>query len=286
MDKTIGQVYKAHSDTYTVKCDDKFYNCHARGVLKIKSDGISVGDYVFFDKKTITEVLPRKNKFIRPNVANVDTIVVVVSPEPKPDFYLIDKLILNAVKENAEIILVINKTDVECNLYEDIRNEYKNLDIKLVKISAHERIGIEELKSNLINKLSVLAGQSAVGKTSIVNAMFNLSLKTGELSEKILRGRHTTTRSEIFEMENIKLVDSPGFAVIDAQVDIEELPDCYPEYLKVSNECKYRGCSHVSEPECAVKTRVENGIYSKNRYNRYVEIYSELSKRRKNYEKN
>ena len=138
----------------------------------------------------------------------------------------------------------------------------------------------------LSDKLAVLAGQSAVGKTSIVNAMFGLDLKTGELSEKIVRGKHTTTRSEIFEVEDVKIIDSPGFAVIDADVDVKLLPECYNEYFNVSSMCKFRGCTHISEPECKVKELVQSGKLSKQRYERYVEIYNELSTRRTIYEKN
>lgn len=282
----IGQVYKAYSDKYLVKCDDQIVKCTARGVLKIKGDGISVGDIVKFDKNAIEEVLPRKNKFVRPNVANIDAIVIVLAPEPKPDLLLIDKLVLNAVKENASIIFAVNKTDIQSQLINELKIEYSMINAEFVQTNTINGEGVDKLKEILKGKLSVLAGQSAVGKTSLVNAMFGLNLLTGELSEKILRGRHTTTRSEIFEKDEIKLVDSPGFAVLDAQVELDELNDCYPEYAKVSKECRFRGCSHISEPDCAVKEKVNSGVFSKNRYNRYVEIYNEIAKRRKSYEKN
>lgn len=282
----LGRVYRAHSDLYYVKSGNKEYKCVARGVLKLKRDGIIVGDVVNIQDDVITEVLPRKNRFIRPNVSNVDAVVISVAPEPKPDFFLIDKLVLNAIKENVKIIFVANKTDVCDKLIDEIKREYINIDATFIDVSAKNGNGVNELKNILIDKVSVFAGQSAVGKTSMVNAMFGFELKTGELSKKILRGRHTTTHSEIFEKDGIMVIDAPGFAVIDAQVELDELPDCYPEYFSVSNECKFRGCKHISEPDCAVKIRVENGVLSKNRYERYVQIYNEISKRRKIYEKN
>lgn len=285
-DSLFGQVYKVLSNAYFVKLGDKIVKCGARGVLKIKSDGISVGDYVTVSNNTINDVKQRTNHFIRPNVSNVDLVVAVFSPEPKPDYYLIDKLYINAVKENVDFILVVNKTDIDPNLIEDIQKEYDGLDIKIISVSAKNGQGIAELKSILKNKLAVLAGQSAAGKTSIVNAMFNLDLKVGDLSEKILRGKHTTTRSEIFEYEDIRIVDSPGFAVLDADVSLKDLPSCYPDYVKFSEECKFRGCSHVSEPNCKVKELVNIGTLSKERYDRYVEIYNDISKRRIIYEKN
>ncbi len=286
MDNLKGQAYKAHSNKYYVSVNGKLIICGARGLLKIKSDGIVVGDYVEVQGSTITKVLDRKNRLIRPSVSNIDIIVAVISPQPKPDYYLLDKLLINSVKANVELCVVINKSDIESQTQQEVLKEYQGLGVKIISISAKEKSGIYELKKLLENKFAVLAGQSAVGKTSIVNAMFNMNLKTGELSEKIERGKHTTTRSEIFEYENVKIIDSPGFAVIDADVSVKELPECYNEYYEVSNECKFRGCTHINEPECKVKELVQKGVLSKGRYNRYVEIYDELSKRRIIYEKN
>lgn len=279
-----GQIYKATSNAYWVKCGEQLSKCVARGVLKIKGEDLCVGDYVNVLDGAIVSVEQRKNKFIRPKVSNVDLIVAVISCEPKPDFYLVDKLCINAVKENVELLFVVNKSDIDLRLYENIKKEYGSLGFSTISVCANTGEGIDLLKSKLIGKLAVLAGQSAVGKTSIVNSLFNMDLKTGLLSEKISRGKHTTTRSEIFEQDNIKLIDSPGFAVIDAMVELDELPECYPEYLQYANSCKFRGCSHISEPDCEVKNMVKKGVLSKERYERYKEIYFELSKRRKIYE--
>ena len=286
MSKVIGQVYKAHSNKFWVKTRDGLIKCDARGLLKIKSDKILTGDFVEVENNTILSVKPRKNRLIRPSVANIDLIVAVLSPQPKPDYYLIDKLLINATKENIDFCIVLNKNDIESDIFQDVVKEYSNLGFRILSVSSMNRKGLDELKELLNGKLSVFAGQSAVGKTSITNAMFNLDLKTGEVSEKIERGRHTTTRSEIFEYEGIKVIDSPGFAVIDADVSVDDLPQCYPEYFEVTSECKFRGCSHVNEPNCKVKELVNNGVFSKNRYERYIEIYNEIKNRRTIYEKN
>ena len=285
MNREIGQVYKVHTNKYFVKVKEELLQCDARGLLKIKSDGILVGDFVEIEKTTIAKVLQRKNRFIRPSVSNVDTIVAVLSPEPKPDYYLLDKLLINALKEDVEFTIVVNKSDIDNCLISEIEKEYSNIGVKIFSVSSKNGDGIDELKQYLTNKLSVFAGQSAVGKTSITNSMFSLQLKTGELSQKIVRGRHTTTRSEIFEYDNVRIIDSPGFAVIDADVELSDLKMFYPEYLELSPLCKFRGCSHVNEPNCKVKEMVENGILSKKRYDRYVEIYKEIQSRRINYEK-
>ena len=280
-----GQVYKAHTDSYSVKCDEKLYKCKARGILKLKRNDIAVGDFVEVNNDVICSVYERKNRFIRPSVANIDLIVAVVCPEPKPDLYLLDKLYLNAVKEGVEFCIAVNKVDIREETFSLIKEEYGSLGVDIISLSTKTGEGIDNLKQKLENRLTVLAGQSAVGKTSIVNAMFGLDLKVGELSDKISRGRHTTTRSEIFEYGNVKLIDSPGFAVIEAFVTLDELPECYPEYFEVSNDCKFRGCTHINEPDCKVKELVNNGVLSRKRYERYIEIYDEISKRRNFYEK-
>ena len=279
----IGQVYKTQTDRFTVKCQDKLIKCNARGLLKKRGNEILVGDFVEVEKGVILNVLERKNRFVRPSVSNVDVVVLLVSPEPKPDYYLIDKVLVNSIKEGTEVIVVINKTDVDETFYNEFNSEYKNLNLDVVKISALNLVGVEELKEKLKGKLSVLVGQSAVGKTTLINSMFNLNMKTGELSN-IGRGKHTTTRSEIFEYGKVKVVDSPGFAVIDANVSAEELPEYYEEYFELSSKCKFRGCKHVDEPDCEVKRLVLSGDLPENRYKRYVEIYTELLNRRKIYE--
>ncbi len=281
----IGQVYKVHSDKYLVKSKEKTYDLRARGLLKLKRESISVGDFVEFDKDAITKVIERKNHFIRPNVSNVDLVVAVLSPEPKPDYYLVDKLLISAIKENVEFVIIVNKTDINDRLIDEIEQEYAKLDLKIMPVCAKTGQNVQNLKNLLSGKLSVLAGQSAVGKTSLVNTLFGLDLKTGDLSEKTLRGRHTTTRSEIFEFGDMKIIDSPGFAVIDAGVKAEELNEYYPEYVDLSAECKFRGCKHITEPNCKVKEKIDNGELSFNRYQRYIEIYNELEKRREIYEK-
>ena len=281
----LGQVYKVQTDTYLVKSGEQVFLCNSRGVVKKRCDGIQVGDYVEVENGIILSVCKRKNSFIRPSVANVDMVVLLISPEPKPDFYLIDKVLVNAIKEDVEVVFAINKSDKDNSLIEQIKKEYSKLEIECFSISARTGDGVKNLKKRIEGKLSVLVGQSAVGKTTLVNAMFGLNLKTGELSN-IGRGKHTTTRSEIFEFDNIKIVDSPGFAVIDAEVSAEEFSEYYPEYFEVSNECRFRGCKHIEEPDCKVKELVKSGVFSEKRYNRYKEIYEELSKRRKIYEKN
>ena len=280
----IGQVVKAHSSHFTVYSCGKTEKCTARGLIKHNNANIVCGDLVEFGNGVIQKVLPRKNFFVRPSASNIDAVVIVISPEPKPDFYLVDKLCINAIKEDCEIFFVINKTDISDDLFQFVKSEYQYCSDNFYKISAKDNIGISSVKDALKNKLCILAGQSAVGKTSLINAMFGVSAKTGDLSEKIMRGKHTTTHSELYMMDDISIIDSPGFAAIDADVTLDVLPECYPEYFRLSPDCKFRGCSHINEPDCRVKDTVERGKLSKSRYDRYTEIYKELSQRRKIYE--
>ena len=275
-----GQVYKAHSDKYAVNLDGEIITCTARGVLKREREKIAVGDFVEVENGAIKRVINRKNLFIRPFVANVDVIVAVISPKPKPDFLLIDKLLINAIKEDVKVIFAVNKTDIDGALFDLVNKTYGGLGFEILPVSATEKVGIDALKEKIKGKLTVFAGQSAVGKTSLVNATFNLNLKTGDLSEKIERGKHTTTYSEIHEYGGVKIIDSPGFAVLEAFIKAEEIPEYYPEYFELSPKCKFRGCTHTSEPDCEVKRAVSAGKLDKDRYDRYLEIYNELLKRR------
>ena len=278
-----GRLIKVCSDGYIVKSGDTRYSCRARGKLKTSGQGVFVGDYVEMENGVITKIYPRKNQLIRPRVSNVDAVIIVVAVEPKPDFYLIDKMLINSQVNNLETLIVVNKLDTNTDIMREIEEQYgKHYNVK--GISALEGQGIEEIRQFLRGKTVVLAGQSAVGKTSIVNSLFNLDEKVGGLSEKISRGKHTTTYSEIFTDEDVSIIDSPGFAQIEAFVDIKDLPSLYPEYIEHSEMCKFRGCTHTNEPDCQIKKMVEEGKLNRDRYNRYKEIYIKVKNRREDYE--
>lgn len=277
-----GRVTRADTDGFTVRTDGEIFRCRSRGKLK-KNGGIALGDNVSFAEGVIEKVLPRKNLFSRPRVANADIILAIVSPLPKPDFYTLDKILVNAEAQNVPVAIVVNKSDTDPALYGEIKKEYSAAAEQILSFSAKTGEGKAALVNLLKGKLAVLAGNSAAGKTSVVNAVLGLNLKTGDYSEKILRGRQTTAYSEIYfgeDGEEIMLADTPGFAAIEANVKKEDLPECYPEYLKVAGECRFRGCSHTNEPECRVKELVNAGELSAARYERYKNIYKELSERR------
>ncbi len=281
----IGRLVKVCSDGYTVRLDGKDYLCRARGKLKLLSTGLAVGDFVDMENGVISKVYERKNALIRPRVANIDGTVIVIASEPKPDYYLVDKVLIASEKLGVETLIVVNKSDKNSSLYTEVLEQYTSV-CKVIEVSAKTNAGIGELKEFLSGKTVVLAGQSAVGKTSLINAIFSLDLRVGELSEKISRGRHTTTYSEIFEKDGMCVIDSPGFAVIEAEVSEEEVSSLYPEYASLSQYCRFRGCTHTGEPDCEVANAVERGELSNERYLRYKEIITDIKNRRKDYGKN
>lgn len=277
-----GRIIKIVSNVYTVDTENGVYNCVVR--KRIKNDvKLVVGDIVEVletcDAFVIDDLYDRKNSLIRPYVANVDVAVIVVSPKPKPDFLLVDKVIVNAIDENIEPIIVCNKSDVsKLDL-----SEYKNF--KVFYTSAKTEDGIKELKNYLSNKTVCLIGQSAVGKSSLINAMANLNLQTGGLAKKTERGKHTTRQTELIKCDDFWVIDTCGFSLLNTiDIEPEELRLYYEEFLSYADECRYHGCTHTTEPDCEIIRRVGVDI-PKDRYERYVEIFKELEeKRRKKYD--
>ena len=277
-----GRIIKIVSNVYTVDTENGVYNCVVR--KRIKNDVKPVvGDIVEVletcDAFVIDDLYDRKNSLIRPYVANVDVAVIVVSPKPKPDFLLVDKVIVNAIDENIEPIIVCNKSDVsKLDL-----SEYKNF--KVFYTSAKTEDGIKELKNYLSNKTVCLIGQSAVGKSSLINAMANLNLQTGGLAKKTERGKHTTRQTELIKCDDFWVIDTCGFSLLNTiDIEPEELRLYYEEFLSYADECRYHGCTHTTEPDCEIIRRVGVDI-PKGRYERYVEIFKELEeKRRKKYD--
>ncbi len=256
----------------------------ARGVLRIRSSGILTGDFVEVESGVITKVYPAKTKFVRPALANVDVLCIVLAVPPEPDFLLADKVLVAAEAAGTEAVIVVNKSDLDGDVYSRVLDEYKNAGVTVVHVSALTGDGIETLKGVIKGKLCAFCGQSAVGKTSLLNALFGLNRRTGEVSDKTLRGRHTTTACEIVRNGEFRIADTPGFSSFWCEVDSQTLSECYPEF-SMAHECRFRGCKHLSEPDCAVKLAVERGEIHKARYDRYVELQSQLSGGKKRYEK-
>ncbi len=276
-----GQIISLSGNSFTVKSQTETITLSARG--KLKKETILVGDFVEYANGCIEKIYPRSSSFIRPAVANIDLVLAVISPVPKPDYTILDKLLISAISQGVEVVIVINKIDIESELPTEVNTEYENSGVKIVTISAKNGENIEQLKTLMKGKFTALAGQSAVGKSTLVNTLFGLQLKTGEVSEKIGRGKHTTTKSTVYDLDGYKIIDTPGFYTLESFVTPEELGEYYPEFSSVFGKCKFRGCSHTGEIGCAVKALVESGEISKGRYERYIEIYKQLKDKKQLY---
>lgn len=214
---------------------------------------------------------------IRPYVANIDALLITVAPVPEPDWICVEKLILNCHYQSITPVLVLNKCDlVVGDKREEFLSPYKE-DFDVFCVSAKTGEGMDELGDFIKGKLVCFAGQSAVGKSSIINALGVSALEVGELSKKIMRGKNTTRHIEIYDIAGGEVADTCGFSVSE-HIDIkpEELTYYYDEFLEYRNACRYTNCTHTSEPGCAVKKAVEESKLNKARYSRYVTLYKAL----------
>lgn len=281
-----GIVIKGVGGVFIVYSDGKQCRCTAPKKIRYQGGDILVGDKVSFNLKSkeIESVLPRKNQLKRPIVANVDLAFIFIASVPKPDLLLVDKVILNCIIENIAPILVVNKTDIaEIEFLNDIKRQYENI-CEIVEISALNNVGTERLVELIEGNTVCLAGQSAVGKSSFVNAIApELDRSVGDLSEKTQRGKHTTRHSQIFPIGGGFLVDTTGFSLLNlSEIKSYDLCLYYPDMLDLPEKCKFNMCTHTDEPDCAVKNAVKDGTYPKERYLRYIELFNELKEAEKN----
>ncbi len=287
-----GTILKGVGSFYSVLSDDnKEFICKARG--KFRKDKLVPipGDKVEFDVNEdksgyILSIYERKNFLIRPAAANIDNLIIVCSASvPEPDFLLIDKLLIRCEISGITPIIVINKCDLKNKkIYDSLYNDYLPCGYKIIEVSAVTEYGISELKDSVIGKISCLAGQSAVGKSSIMNAIMpGLELEVGNLSRKTDRGKHTTRHAELWRMEGGGgIFDTPGFSLLETdELEPEKLSLLYPEMKSGIGKCRFAGCLHISEPDCEVKRIISAGKMSDNRYERYKTIINELKEMRK-----
>ena len=205
----------------------------------------------------------------------MECLVIVICDKPAPDFLILDKLLLSAHYADIEYAVVVNKSDLGSDCLNYIEREYPFLE-NLFFVSAESGDGINSLKDFLYGKSVAFAGQSAVGKTSLINRLTGSSYLTGKLSNKSGRGRHTTTYSKLLRAESFSVFDTPGFSELYADIQPFDVPLNFQPYEKIAENCKFCDCTHIDEPDCAVKYAVENGMLSSDRYERYKAIYKEV----------
>lgn len=282
-----GKIYKILSNFYYVKVNNEIIECKAKGKFKKDLVDLYVGDNVIIEKidnnkGNIIEVLPRKNSLKRPSVANVDKLIILLSiKSPAPDYILLDKQIIYCLKNNIIPIICITKIDKDKNNEaEKIREIYSKIGYRVYCISSKKNIGIEELKQELHDSLCVFAGNSGVGKSTLVNTICNNNVMAeGNISKKTSRGKHTTRHVEIIQNQNYMIADTPGFSLFEINdIQKDELSIYFEEFKAYTQRCEFRDCTHIKEEKCGVKQAVNNNDISQERYNRYVTIYNEISK--------
>lgn len=267
--------------------------CKAKGIFRKKSMKPLVGDNVkvtLLDEENmignITEILPRKNSLIRPEVANVDQAMVIFAATlPKPNFNLLDRFILMMRDKEVPVLICINKTDTATEEFlEEITTNYQNSGCRMLLTSTVTGDGMDALKEAIAGKTTVFAGPSGVGKSSVMNKVFpQASMEIGEISEKIKRGKHTTRHSEIFSLgDSTYLVDTPGFTSLEIpEIEKEDLRYYYREFEPYQGSCKFLSCVHLHEPGCGVKAALEQGEISQIRYQNYQQIYEEIGQKKR-----
>lgn len=285
-EKLTGRIIRSISGFYDVQTDRGLISCRARGILRKHGATPLTGDLVEITvergKGMVEKLLPRRNSFIRPAVANVDALVVFaanVNPVTEP--FLIDRVAAIAGDQEVQVVLCVNKCDLDPAL--DLVRIYRRAGFPVICTSAETGEGVEELRSILRGKLTAFTGNSGVGKSSILNRLCpDLALPTGEVSEKLGRGRHTTRHVELYALGGDTYVaDTPGFSSFDTdQMDVilkENLQYAFPDFAPYIGQCRFDDCSHRKEPDCAVRAALEAGNIEQSRYDSYLRLYENYS---------
>ncbi len=289
-----GKIIKGIAGEYFVHVVGKgIYTCKAKGVFRHRNQKPLVGDDVELDivseetmKGNITYILERRSELIRPAVANIDqTLVVFAAKSPAPNRNLLDRFLVMMESQDMESILCFNKMDLaEAEEISELKETYEKAGYEVILMSVKEDDGISKVIERLKGKTTSLAGPSGVGKSSLLNALVpDAVMETGDISRKIERGKHTTRHSEIFCIDDTTyIMDTPGFSSIyTCPCEKEELKRYFPEFYEYEGKCRFNGCVHVHEPDCAVKDAVDNGNIGQSRYDNYVLFYNEIKERRK-----
>lgn len=290
-----GKIVKALSGFYYVMKDNTVYQCRARGVFRKQKITPYVGDIVQFEKNNeregyILDILPRKNELIRPPIANVDQALVVVSvKEPDVSLQLLDKFLVHVEANGIDALVCFTKMDLlsadERKQFDEIAEIYRAIGYPVLLVSVNDETSIELVKPYLKDKITVVAGQSGVGKSSLLNALDpSLQIATNAISTHLGRGRHTTRHVELINVAGGLVADTPGFSSLDlSEFQEQELANFFPEMKRLSEGCKFRGCTHLVEPQCAVKSALEAGEIAESRYRHYASFYNEIKETKRRY---
>ena len=261
---------------HILRCKKKFRRMHISPL---------VGDELLFtpgegeEHGWVEEILPRKSECLRPPVANVSLLVVVICPSPEPDLLLVDRLLVRARLQGMKTAIVVNKCDLDASMIEDIRRQYAGADCPVLAASAKQKHGLDDLRALMTGEsCCCLTGQSGVGKSTLLNALLGLELETGEISEKIQRGKNTTRHAQMLIHDGIRVLDTAGFSLLelDAKMEPDKLRECYPEFSQHEGCCRFTPCMHDREPGCSVTAAVAAGEIDPGRVERYRLLLSDV----------
>ena len=288
-----GLIVENISNLYKIKIEDKIYEANARGKLKKEEITPTVGDKVEIavldeeNKKAIIEKIePRTTYIKRPKMSNINQIILVVSiKNPKPDLLLLDKQLAFSEYLGITPIIVLNKTDMDKKMeFEKIKSIYEKIGYKVIKTIAKKGEGIQELKEILKNNINAFSGNSGVGKSTLINAIFSSNItEEGDISKRNQRGKNTTTSTKLYEIDkNTYIADTPGFSTFDiSEIEYKELDKYFKDFKAFMDNCEFVGCTHIKEENCGIKYAVEQNRIEKSRYDRFCKIYNELKERDK-----
>lgn len=280
-----GLIMKGIGGFYYVETADGIFECKAKGKFRKERIVPLAGDRVKItvrdgEENTIDEIFERKNCLKRPPVANIDTLMIVVSvADPAPNTLVIDKMTVLAEKNRIEPVIVITKTDL--GFFDELMDIYEKTGYRVIAVSGKTGVGVDEVKAVLKNRLTAFTGNSGVGKSTLINAVCpELSLETNEISTKLGRGRHTTRQAEIFHVAGGLVIDTAGFSSLDFQgEDIilkDDLQYYFPEFDRFLGQCRFVSCSHTGDKGCKILEAVEKGEISRSRYDSYMALYNEV----------
>ena len=286
-----GKIIKGIAGFYLVDCGGEVLTCKARGLFRKRGEKPLVGDLAEVEaaqtsesEANIVTLLPRKNRLIRPAVSNVDQALVVMAVRtPDPQFYLLDQYLVTMELQEIPAAILFTKEDLDRGELADYRSRYETAGYPVFSVSAENGSGLEALRAYLAGKTTVLAGPSGVGKSTLTNLLCPAAnMETGELSHKNLRGKQTTRHTELFCLgENSYLLDTPGFTAVEVWGDTEAFKQAFPEIRALEGQCRFTGCNHRAEPDCAVKAAVARGEIAASRYESYRKMAEESAERRK-----
>lgn len=282
-----GEIKEGRGGFYTVR-DETGQEHILRAKKKFRRDGISPlpGDRVMLSPGSgeehgwLEEILPRASLCLRPPVANITLMVIVVAPEPVPDYLLVDKLLVYADMQGIRPLIAVNKSDIGMETYEKARDIYKSSGAPVIALSASSGQGLDELCSRMRGELTGFAGQSGVGKSALLSRVTGTELISGAISDRIKRGKQTTRHTTLLYHDGMRVMDTPGFSLLELPrgMEPEQLSGYYPDFRPYEADCRFNPCLHLTEPGCAVKKACEAGDINASRLLRYGELMETVKK--------